>query len=359
MNLNSRILGSSEKKLVILHGFLGSLDNWITIGRELEQLNLEVHLVDLRNHGKSFHSKDFSYDYMCFDLKKYLDSKNIKKTSILGHSMGGKVVFSFLENHENYLDKTIIADILPIEYKNSYYNIFQSLKSINPRTLTKRIEFEEHLKNAFAQATKLSGIKYEIPPVWYEQPIYYKGNRLSFVGHKAEIKWPSFSEFLDIELEIAAIIGKKGRDIQEEDASDYIFGYSILNDISARDAQMKEMPGQMGPAKSKDFDTGNVLGPFILTADEVDHPVALNMEARVNGSVWGGGNSKDMHHSFSDIIAHISRSETIYPGEVIGSGTVGTGSGIESGKKLAPGDEFELEIEKIGTLSNKIVRTGL
>ena len=219
--------------------------------------------------------------------------------------------------------------------------------------------FEDHLKNAFAQATKLSGIKYEIPPVWYEQPIYYKGNRLSFVGHKAEIKWPSFSEFLDIELEIAAIIGKKGRDIKEEDASNYIFGYSILNDISARDAQMKEMPGQMGPAKSKDFDTGNVLGPFILTADEVDHPVALNMEARVNGSVWGGGNSKDMHHSFSDIIAHISRSETIYPGEVIGSGTVGTGSGIESGKKLAPGDEFELEIEKIGTLSNKIVRTGL
>tara|TARA_A200000113_G_C8810571_1_gene337071 strand:- start:224 stop:994 length:771 start_codon:yes stop_codon:yes gene_type:complete len=149
MNLNSRILGSSEKKLVILHGFLGSLDNWITIGRKLEQLNLEVHLVDLRNHGKSFHSKDFSYDYMCFDLKKYLDSKNIKKTSILGHSMGGKVVFSFLENHENYLDKTIIADILPVEYKNSYDNIFQSLKSINPRNLTKRIEFEEHLKNYF------------------------------------------------------------------------------------------------------------------------------------------------------------------------------------------------------------------
>ena len=149
MNLNSRILGSSEKKLVILHGFLGSLDNWITIGRKLEQLNLEVHLVDLRNHGKSFHSKDFSYDYMCFDLKKYLDSKNIKKTSILGHSMGGKVVFSFLEHHENYLDKTIIADILPVEYKNSYDNIFQSLKSINLRTLTKRIEFEEHLKNYF------------------------------------------------------------------------------------------------------------------------------------------------------------------------------------------------------------------
>ena len=149
MILNSRILGLSEKKLVILHGFLGSLDNWITIGRKLEQLNLEVHLVDLRNHGKSFHSKDFSYDHMCIDLKKYLDSYNIKKTSVLGHSMGGKVVFSFLENYENYLDKIIIADILPVDYENSYDNIFQCLKSINPKTLTKRTEFEEHLKNYF------------------------------------------------------------------------------------------------------------------------------------------------------------------------------------------------------------------
>lgn len=149
MILNSRILGLSEKKLVILHGFLGSLDNWITIGRKLEQLNLEVHLVDLRNHGKSFHSKDFSYDHMCIDLKKYLDSYNIKKTSVLGHSMGGKVVFSFLENYENYLDKIIIADILPVKYENNYDNIFKSLKSINLKILTKRIEFEEQLKNYF------------------------------------------------------------------------------------------------------------------------------------------------------------------------------------------------------------------
>ena len=94
MNLNSRILGSSEKTCDITWFFRFS-DNWITIGRKLEQLNLEVHLVDLRNHGKSFHSKDFSYDFMCFDLKKYLDSK-ILKTSILGHSMVEKFCFLFL-----------------------------------------------------------------------------------------------------------------------------------------------------------------------------------------------------------------------------------------------------------------------
>ena len=112
----------------------------------------------------------------------------------------------------------------------------------------------------------------------------------------------------------------------------------------------------MGPAKGKDFDTGNILGPYILTADEVSHPVALEMSAHVNGEKWGGGNSRDMHHNFADIIAHISQSETLYAGEVIGSGTVGTGCGLEIGKQLADGDQFDLTIEEIGTLSNRIVK---
>jgi len=213
--------------------------------------------------------------------------------------------------------------------------------------------FEEHLFNclrAFGQAEP------QLPPVWYDQPIYYKGNRLSFVGHGQDVIWPGYAEHLDIELEMAIVVGKKGVNIKPEEAEDYIFGYTILNDVSARDAQMKEMPGQLGPAKGKDFDTGNILGPYILTADEVAHPVALEMEARVNGERWGGGNSRQMQHDFGRILEHISASETLYPGEVIGSGTVGTGCGLELGKRLAPGDRFELEIEKIGVLANRIVR---
>ncbi|MEY8840036.1 fumarylacetoacetate hydrolase family protein [Cribrihabitans sp. XS_ASV171] len=213
--------------------------------------------------------------------------------------------------------------------------------------------FEEHLINClegFGQADP------QIPEVWYKQPIYYKGNRLSFIGHGQDVIWPGYAEFLDIELELAIVIGKKGRNIRPEEAQDYIFGYTILNDVSARDAQMIEMPGQLGPAKGKDFDTGNILGPFILTADEVAHPVALEMEARVNGDRWGGGNSRTMQHDFGAILAHISASETLYPGEVIGSGTVGTGCGLEIGKRLSPGDRFELEIERIGTLANRIVK---
>jgi 2-keto-4-pentenoate hydratase/2-oxohepta-3-ene-1,7-dioic acid hydratase in catechol pathway len=214
--------------------------------------------------------------------------------------------------------------------------------------------FEEHLFNclrAFGQEDP------QLPPVWYDQPIYYKGNRLSFIGHGQDVIWPAYAEHLDIELEMAIVVGKKGKDIKRAEAEDYIFGYTILNDVSARDAQMKEMPGQLGPAKGKDFDTGNILGPFILTADEVAHPVALDMEARVNGERWGGGNSRQMQHDFGRILEHVSASETLYPGEVIGSGTVGTGCGLETGKRLAPGDRFELEIEKIGVLANRIVRS--
>jgi len=216
--------------------------------------------------------------------------------------------------------------------------------------------FEEHLKNGFAEAEKITGRRHEIPDVWYQQPIYYKGNRLSFIGNNQDVLWPNYAEYLDIELELAIIISKDGKNISKAEAPNYIFGYSILNDVSARDAQMIEMAGQLGPAKGKDFDTGNILGPYILTADEVSHPASLNMEARVNGQRWGGGNSSKMHHNFADIIAFISKSETLYSGEVIGSGTVGTGCGLEIGKRLEPNDQFELEIENIGILKNRIIK---
>jgi 2-keto-4-pentenoate hydratase/2-oxohepta-3-ene-1,7-dioic acid hydratase in catechol pathway len=215
--------------------------------------------------------------------------------------------------------------------------------------------FEEHLKNSFAAAERMTGRAFAIPQVWYDQPIYYKGNRLSFIGDGQDILWPSYARFLDIELELAIVVGKRGKDIKAAEAEPYIWGYTILNDVSARDAQMVEMAGQLGPAKGKDFDTGNILGPWIVTADEIAHPVALGMEARVNGTRWGGGNSRAMHHDFGRILEHISASETVYPGEVIGSGTVGTGCGLEVGRQLAPGDEIELEVEKIGVLRNRVV----
>jgi 2-keto-4-pentenoate hydratase/2-oxohepta-3-ene-1,7-dioic acid hydratase in catechol pathway len=163
---------------------------------------------------------------------------------------------------------------------------------------------------------------------------------------------------MDFELELACVIGTPGRDISPSDALSHIFGFTIFNDFSARDVQVIERPLNMGAAKSKDFDTGNALGPWIVTTDEIGDPQALQMEARVNGVRWGGGSSSAMYHTFADIVSYISRDETLRGGEVIASGTVPTGCGLELGRFLSPGDVVELEIERIGVLRNRIVRTS-
>lgn len=229
-----------------------------------------------------------------------------------------------------------------------------------PRPVQMRdcLVFEQHLRNSADRMNRLHGLQINIPDVWFRQPIYYKCNRMSVIGPEEPIRWPAYSAELDYELELACVIGKQGTDIPVEDAPSHIFGFTIFNDVSARDAQASEMAGSLGPAKGKDFDTGNILGPWIVTADEIGDVYNLGMEVRVNGERRGGGNTASMHHSFATIIAHISQSETLYPGEVIGSGTVGTGCGLETGRFLDDGDVIELEIEKIGVLRNQILRNS-
>ncbi len=135
-----------------------------------------------------------------------------------------------------------------------------------------------------------------------------------------------------------------------------IFGYTIFNDFSARDAQEIEMTCPFGPAKGKDFDRGSAMGPWIVTRDEVPDPAALTMIARVNGEEWSRGNSRTMVHGVEAMIAHVSRDETLHPGEIFGSGTVGGGCGLELDRWLSPGDVVELEVEGIGVLRNRVVR---
>lgn len=225
-----------------------------------------------------------------------------------------------------------------------------------PRQMRDCLTFELHLRNAIARSEERTGIKRPFPDVWHRQPIYYKANRFTCVGHDADVIWPGYSDWMDYELELAAVIGKTGKDIQPDKAMEHIFGFTIFNDFSARDAQYIEMAGQLGPAKGKDFDTGNALGPWIVTTDEIGDPHDLRMEARINGERWGGGSSRDMHHKWPAILAHISKSETLYAGEVVGSGTVGTGCGLELGRQLKHGDVVELEIERIGVLRNRVLR---
>jgi 2-keto-4-pentenoate hydratase/2-oxohepta-3-ene-1,7-dioic acid hydratase in catechol pathway len=154
---------------------------------------------------------------------------------------------------------------------------------------------------------------------------------------------------------MAAIIGKKGKDISRHDAAHYIFGYTIFNDWSARDEQKVWMDAGLSPGKGKDFDCSKSIGPCIVTSDEIGDPYNLTMAARVNGEEWGRGCTKDMHHKFEDAIADFSRSETLLPGEVLGSGTIAGGSGIDHGRRLKVEDVVELEIEKIGILRNKVI----
>lgn len=200
---------------------------------------------------------------------------------------------------------------------------------------------------------KASGA-YNLPPIWYERPFYFKGNRMSCVGHGATIRWPRFTDVMDYEVECAAIIGKRGVDITVEAARGHIFGYTIYSDFTARDELVRDQQYRMGPSKGKDFDTGNAFGPWIVTRDELPDPAALRMEGRINGNLQGRGRLGDMQHRFEDIIAFVSRDETLYPGDVLGSGTMGNGCGFETGRYLDPGDVVEIEIEGIGTLSNII-----
>ena len=215
--------------------------------------------------------------------------------------------------------------------------------------------FEQHFKNVNAMAAKLFGATPDIPKVWYEFPLYTKCNRFSVIGTGQDVKKPRYAEVLDYELELACVLGKRGVDIPRASAYDYIFGFTIFNDVSARDFQMREQAGQLGPAKGKDFDTGNVMGPWIVTLDEIGDPHNLTMLARVNGEEWSRGNSSGMYHKFDAIIEHLSKNQTVFPGEIIGSGTAATGSGLEQGRFPPMGSVVELEIEKIGILRNRFV----
>jgi 2-keto-4-pentenoate hydratase/2-oxohepta-3-ene-1,7-dioic acid hydratase in catechol pathway len=203
----------------------------------------------------------------------------------------------------------------------------------------------------------LSRLNRPIPDEWYDVPAYYKGMPDTVIGPEAEIPWPAWTDKLDHELELAAVIGRAARDVAPEDAAGCIFGYTVWNDVSARDVQARELPVGMGPAKAKDWDGSNVLGPCLVTADELDAG-NLAMRVRVNGELWGEDTSAHMHHTFADMIAYASRSQTLYPGDVLGSGTAAGGSGLELDRWLQPGDVVEMEIQGIGVLRNRIGQKG-
>ncbi len=231
------------------------------------------------------------------------------------------------------------------------------LAPLKPTTLRDGYAFEQHVKTANANRGR------EVPEEWYKFPVFYFTNPNAVFGPQDEVPIPHYTHAMDYELEIAAVIGRGGRDIRPEEAPNHIFGFTLFNDWSARDIQREEMKVGLGPAKGKDF--ASSFGPVIVTPDELADRAAgrpgvydLALTARVNGETRSQGNFKDMYWSFGDLIARASDSTDLLPGDVIGSGTVGTGCLLEltraQGPWLKSGDVVELEAERIGILKNTV-----
>jgi 2-keto-4-pentenoate hydratase/2-oxohepta-3-ene-1,7-dioic acid hydratase in catechol pathway len=267
-------------------------------------------------------------------------------------------MLAFIENHAAFMEY-IQENKGLIETGNGSYPLKEVTLNAplpNPKSVRDFYAFEQHVKTA----RENRGL--EMIPEWYEIPVFYFTNHLAIKGPEDEIIRPQACEWLDYELEIACVIGKEGRNIKTKDAEQHIFGFFIMNDWSARDLQRHEMKVGLGPAKGKDFATS--FGPYLVTKDELETLKSekgynLQMTARVNGRELSSGNVKDLYYSFGEMIERASAGTTLYPGEVIGSGTVGTGCILELGtdvhRWLEPGDEVELEIEGLGVLKNKII----
>ena len=197
--------------------------------------------------------------------------------------------------------------------------------------------FEQHIAAARARRGA------QVPAEWYEFPAFYFTNPAAIIGPGARVPYPAGTQMLDYELEVAAVIGADGE----------IGGFTVMNDWSARDIQRREMPVGLGPAKAKDFATS--LGPVLVTPDEFDGSRAV-MTARVNGEERSRGNLADLHYPWPVMLDHAARNTALRPGDVIGSGTVGTGCILEHGddRWLRPGDVVELEVEGIGILRNQV-----
>ena len=228
----------------------------------------------------------------------------------------------------------------------------------NPRTFRDFYAFEQHVKTARALRGQ------EMIPTWYEIPVFYFSNPCSLRGHNESVKKPESTAEMDFELEVSCVIGQEVKDVSGQAAEDAVFGYLVLNDLSARDLQRQEMKCMLGPAKGKDF--ASAIGPWVVTPDELNDVRVgpgrydLTMVARKNGKEISRGTFKDLTHDFTKLIERASRDVTLFPGDLIGSGTVGTGCILEVRPEntdgwLEPGDTIELEIDRLGTLTTPIV----
>jgi 2-keto-4-pentenoate hydratase/2-oxohepta-3-ene-1,7-dioic acid hydratase in catechol pathway len=232
---------------------------------------------------------------------------------------------------------------------------------IDPPTIRDFSVFEQHIEGVVKNAAPDA----RVPDVWYASPFCYFSNPHAVTGPDDEIPVPPGCTELDLELEVAVVIGSPGRDLWPQDAAAHIAGYTIFNDWSARDLQRSELALGVGFCKAKDF--ANTLGPWIVTPDELEpyrdrDRLDLDMRARINGTELGGDSLANMAWSFDELVSYASRGAWVRPGDVLGSGTCGFGCLLEMWGRygrdgyppLRPGDVVSLTVEGIGTLTNTV-----
>ena len=238
------------------------------------------------------------------------------------------------------------------------------LAPLQPPTVRDFVTFEEHVEGV---RRAVSGDSGELPDAWYDAPTFYFSNPYATIGPDDDVPVPPGCSVLDFELEVAAVVGRTGRDLSPADATAHIAGFTVLNDWSARDLQGREMQVGLGPAKGKD--TATTLGPWLVTADEftpdADGFLPLALRAEINGRTVGEDLLSNMGWTFGDLVAYASRGTEVRPGDVLGSGTCGNGGclgelwgrgvGRDELPPLQPGDVVSLTVEGIGTLTNRVV----
>jgi 2-keto-4-pentenoate hydratase/2-oxohepta-3-ene-1,7-dioic acid hydratase in catechol pathway len=245
-------------------------------------------------------------------------------------------------------------------YRESEFSFLPPV--VRPHSFRDFFAFEQHAK-ARASNGNGHGHGLPLPAEWYEAPMFYFSNHNTLVGHDQAVPPPAGCTQLDYELELGVVIGHGGRDIAPERAWEHVMGITIINDLTARDLQRKEQAVGLGPTKSKDFATA--VGPWLVTREAFADRIAgekltLAMSARVNGRELSRGNVADLYHSIPRLIAQASRDTGLFPGDLIGTGTVGTGCIADLGPEktggwLKAGDVVELEVERIGVLRTRIV----
>jgi len=265
--------------------------------------------------------------------------------TIAGPSIAGEAALDLPDLLEQ-TGGTLVPDLVPGDERIPLADLFLAPPVLRPRALLDFYTFEQHVQTCRAKRG-LPGV-----PEWYEVPAYYNSNASALYGHGQRVPFPGEEDRLDYELELACVIGKRCRNVGADEANDVIAGYTILNDWSARSLQAKVMKIGLGPARGKDH--ASSLGPCLVTTESIPDARDLFMRAYVNDQLWSEGNSGSSHYTFAQMIEFASRARTLYPGDVLGSGTVGTGCGLEQDRFLRPGDRVRLEIDGLGVLENEV-----